>query len=418
MNQEQALKILKSGQNVFLTGSAGTGKTFLLNKFIEYLKKRETKVGVTASTGIAATHLGGRTIHSWAGIGIKQEMNDKSIKKIARNKEFNEKIKKTKVLIIDEISMFDARRLDLVDRMCKAIREPFLPFGGIQIVMSGDFFQLPPVEQDQEPLFAYKSIIWRNLNMRTCYLDKQFRQEDIKFIDILNKIRRNKAGQEELDLLRTRLYKSVNYHVSPTKIYTHNINVDAINYHELSRIPGEESVYYMTHYGPADLVKFLKKSCLAPEELKLKVGAIIMFIKNNFNSGYVNGTLGKIVDFDSDNDYPVIETKSGKKIIAVPTNWCIQDDNDNIIASIKQIPLRLAWAITVHKSQGMSLDVAEIDLSKSFERGMGYVALSRVRTLDGIRLMGINQLSLKVNQSVVEKDKEFKKSSKQLEDSL
>jgi len=418
MNQEQALKILKSGQNVFLTGSAGTGKTFLLNKFIEYLKKRETKVGVTASTGIAATHLGGRTIHSWAGIGIKQEMNDKSIKKIARNKEFNEKIKKTKVLIIDEISMFDARRLDLVDRMCKAIREPFLPFGGIQIVMSGDFFQLPPVEQDQEPLFAYKSIIWRNLNMRTCYLDKQFRQEDIKFIDILNKIRRNKAGQEELDLLRTRLYKSVNYHVSPTKIYTHNINVDAINYHELSRIPGEESVYYMTHYGPADLVKFLKKSCLAPEELKLKVGAIIMFIKNNFNSGYVNGTLGKIVDFDSDNDYPVIETKSGKKIIAVPTNWCIQDDNDNIIASIKQIPLRLAWAITVHKSQGMSLDVAEIDLSKSFERGMGYVALSRVRTLDGIRLMGINQLSLKVNQSVVEKDKEFKKLSKQLEDSL
>lgn len=418
MNQEQALKVLKSGQNVFLTGSAGTGKTFLLNKFIEYLKERETKVGVTASTGITATHLGGRTIHSWAGIGIKQEMDDTSIKRIAKNEEFSEKIKKTKVLIIDEISMFDARRLDLVDRICKVIREPFLPFGGIQIIMSGDFFQLPPVEQDQEPLFAYKSIVWRNSNIRTCYLDKQFRQEDIKFIDILNKIRKNKAGQEELDLLRTRLYKSVNYHVNPTKIYTHNINVDAINYHELSRIPEEESVYYMTHYGPADLVKFLKKSCLAPEELKLKIGAIIMFIKNNFNSGYVNGTLGKIVDFDSDNNYPVVETKSGNKIIAVPSSWCIQDDNDNIIAKIKQIPLRLAWAITVHKSQGMSLDVAEIDLSKSFERGMGYVALSRVRTLDGIRLMGINQLSLKVNQSVVKKDKEFKELSKQLEGNL
>ena len=418
MNQEQALKVLKSGQNVFLTGSAGTGKTFLLNKFIEYLKERETKVGVTASTGITATHLGGRTIHSWAGIGIKQEMDDTSIKRIAKNEEFSEKIKKTKVLIIDEISMFDARRLDLVDRICKVIREPFLPFGGIQIIMSGDFFQLPPVEQDQEPLFAYKSIVWRNSNIRTCYLDKQFRQEDIKFIDILNKIRKNKAGQEELDLLRTRLYKSVNYHVNPTKIYTHNINVDAINYHELSRIPEEESVYYMTHYGPADLVKFLKKSCLAPEELKLKIGAIIMFIKNNFNSGYVNGTLGKIVDFDSDNNYPIVETKSGNKIIAVPSSWCIQDDNDNIIAKIKQIPLRLAWAITVHKSQGMSLDVAEIDLSKSFERGMGYVALSRVRTLDGIRLMGINQLSLKVNQSVVKKDKEFKELSKQLEGNL
>jgi len=418
MNQEQALKILKSGENVFLTGSAGTGKTFLLNKFIEYLKEREIKVGVTASTGIAATHLGGRTIHSWSGIGIKQEMDDKSIKRIAKNEEFSEKIKKTKVLIIDEISMFDARRLDLVDRICKVIKEPFLPFGGIQIVMSGDFFQLPPVEQDQEPLFAYKSIVWRNLNMKTCYLDKQFRQEDIKFINILDKIRKNEAGQEELALLKTRLYKSVNYCVSPTKIYTHNINVDAINDYELSRITEKESTYYMTHYGSVDLVKFLKKSCLAPEELKLKIGAIIMFIKNNFDSGYVNGTLGKIVDFDDDSDCPVVETKLGNKIIAVPTSWCIQDDNDNIIASIKQIPLRLAWAITVHKSQGMSLDVAEIDLSKSFERGMGYVALSRVRTLDGIRLMGINQLSLKVNQSVVEKDKEFKELSKQLEESL
>lgn len=417
MNQDQALKVLQSGKSVFLTGSAGTGKTFLLNKFIEHLKERETKAGVTASTGIAATHLGGRTIHSWAGIGIKQEMNDSLINRLAKNEEFSERIKETKVLIIDEISMFDAARLDLVDRICKVVREPFLPFGGMQVIMSGDFFQLPPVEHDQGSLFAYESMVWKNLDMKTCYLDKQFRQEDQKFISVLNKIRKNEAGQEELDLLRTRLYKPVDCHVSPTKIYTHNINVDAINDYELSRIPKEEAVYYMTHHGPADLVKFLKKSCLAPEELKLKIGAVVMFIKNNFGGGYVNGTIGKIVGFD-DSNRPVIETKSGDKIVAVPTSWCIQDDNYNIIANIRQIPLRLAWAITVHKSQGMSLDVAEIDLSKSFERGMGYVALSRVRTLDGIRLMGINQLSLKVNQSVVEKDKEFKKLSKQLENSL
>ncbi|MEA3292984.1 MAG: helicase, partial [Patescibacteria group bacterium] len=161
----------------------------------------------------------------------------------------------------------------------------------------------------------------------------------------------------------------------------------------------------------------LKKSCLASEKLKLKKGAIVMFVKNNFNGGYVNGTFGKIIDFNDD-DYPVVETISKNKIIATPSSWVIKDNKDNIIASIRQFPLRLAWAITVHKSQGMSLDVAEIDLSKSFERGMGYVALSRVRTLDGIRLMGINQLSLKVDQVVVEKDKEFKELSKQLEGSL
>ncbi|MEA2113162.1 MAG: AAA family ATPase, partial [Patescibacteria group bacterium] len=316
MNQAQALKILQSGQNVFLTGSAGSGKTYLLNQFIKYLKERKIKVGVTASTGIAATHLGGRTIHSWANIGIKREMSDKSIERMAKNEEFRKKIEETKVLIIDEISMFDAQKLDLVDRICKVIREPFLPFGGIQIVMSGDFFQLPPIEYDEECCFAYESIVWRNLDIKTCYLDEQFRQEDLKFIGILNKIRRNEAGQEELDLLRTRLYKLVNYHANPTKIYTHNIDIDAINDYELSRIPEKELIYHMAHHGPKDLVDFLKKSCLASEKLKLKKGAIVMFVKNNFNGGYVNGTFGKIIDFDSDNNYPVVETKSGNKIIA------------------------------------------------------------------------------------------------------
>ena len=419
MNQGQALKILQSGKNVFLTGSAGAGKTFLLNKFIEYLKEQRIKVGITASTGIAATHLEGRTIHSWAGIGIQQEMNDSSINKLAKNKKLSKKIRNTKVLIIDEISMFDARRLDLVDRICKLIREPFLPFGGIQIVMSGDFFQLPPIERDQESSFAYKSIAWNNSDIKTCYLDEQFRQDDQKFINILNKIRRNEIGQEELDLLQVRLHKQVNYHVNPTKIYTHNIDVDTINNNELSRIPKEESVYHMINYGSSDLVKSLQKSCLAPEELKLKVGAMVMFVKNSFDDGYVNGTLGKVIGFEDDDDnYPVVEIKSGKKIVATPSIWRIHDDEENTIASIKQIPLRLAWAITVHKSQGMSLDVAEIDLSKSFEKGMGYVALSRVRSLDGIRLIGMNQLSLKVNQSIVEKDKEFQELSKQLEDTV
>jgi len=409
MTQHQALKILKSGVNVFLTGSAGTGKTFLLNQFVSYLKKAKIKVAVTASTGIAATHLEGRTIHSWSGIGIRKDMDEKAIKRLVKNKNLYKKIRKTKVLIIDEISMFDADRLDLVDRICKKIREPFLPFGGIQTIVCGDFFQLPPINRGQKPRFAYESSVWRNSDIKVCYLRKQFRQNDLEFTNILNKIRLNKAGQEELNLLKTRLYKSINSSIKPTQLYTHNINVDKINDYELSRIPKKEMTYYMTSYGNKDLVDFLKKSCLSPEELKLRVGAIVMFVKNNFDAGYVNGTLGKVIDYD-DNEYPVIKIKSGRKIIASPSSWTIEED-DKVIASIKQIPLRLAWAITVHKSQGMSLDTAEIDLSKSFECGMGYVALSRVRTLDNIKLMGINQLALKVNSEIVEKDKEFKELS-------
>ena len=409
MTQHQALKILKSGVNVFLTGSAGTGKTFLLNQFVSYLKKAKIKVAVTASTGIAATHLEGRTIHSWSGIGIRKDMDEKAIKRLVKNKNLYKKIRKTKVLIIDEISMFDADRLDLVDRICKKIREPFLPFGGIQTIVCGDFFQLPPINRGQKPRFAYESSVWRNSDIKVCYLRKQFRQNDLEFTNILNKIRLNKAGHEELNLLKTRLYKSINSSIKPTQLYTHNINVDKINDYELSRIPKKEMTYYMTSYGNKDLVDFLKKSCLSPEELKLRVGAIVMFVKNNFDAGYVNGTLGKVIDYD-DNEYPVIKIKSGRKIIASPSSWTIEED-DKVIASIKQIPLRLAWAITVHKSQGMSLDTAEIDLSKSFECGMGYVALSRVRTLDNIKLMGINQLALKVNSEIVEKDKEFKELS-------
>lgn len=409
MTQQQALKILKSGANVFLTGSAGTGKTFLLNQFISYLKKSKIKTGVTASTGIAATHLEGRTIHSWSGIGIKKEMDEKSLKHIVKEKNLNKRIKETKILIIDEISMLDADRLSLVDRVCKKVKDPFLPFGGLQIIMCGDFFQLPPITQGQKLRFAYESSIWQNSNIKVCYLSKQFRQNDPVFTDILNKIRENKAGPEELTLLKTRLHQSINLPVKPTQLYTHNIKVDAINDSELSKISKKEMTYYMTGQGSRHLVDFLKKNCLAPEELKLKIGAIVMFVKNNFEAGYVNGTLGKVVDYD-DNQYPIIEITSGRHIMASPTTWNMEENNE-VVASVRQIPLRLAWAITVHKSQGMSLDAAEIDLSRSFEYGMGYVALSRIRRLDNIKLMGINQIALQVSPDVVEKDKEFKKLS-------
>ena len=276
----------------------------------------------------------------------------------------------------------------------------------------GVFFKWGGVDRNKQARFAYDAFSWRNSEIKVCYLEEQFRQDDLEFINILNQIRDNKAGEEELNLLRKRLFKSVDYSVRPTKLYTHNLDVDAINNYELGRIAKDEMVYRMSESGPKELTDFLKKSCLAPLELKLKIGAIVMFVKNNFDSGYVNGTLGAVLDFNEEG-YPVVKTKNGLTIIAAPSSWNIEED-DRVIASIRQIPLRLAWAITVHKSQGMSLDAAEIDLSKSFERGMGYVALSRVRTLSGIRLMGINQLAIKVNQRVVEKDKEFKSLSKQL----
>jgi len=239
-------------------------------------------------------------------------------------------------------------------------------------------------------------------------LTEQFRHKDLDFINILDKIRTNEAGPKELFLLSKRLNESIDNFDKPTKLYTHNINVDEVNSYELSKIQEKEMVYHMSSKGSSNLVRALKKSCLAPEDLRLRTGAVVMFVKNNFDEGYVNGTLGKIIGYDRSR--PIVKTKSGLEIIVSPAKWKIEEE-DKIVASISQFPLRLAWAITVHKSQGMSLDVAEIDLSKAFEYGMGYVALSRVRSLEGISLLGLNEISLRVNPEVVEKDIEFQRLS-------
>ena len=408
MNQTQAFKILKSGANVFLTGSAGTGKTFLLNKFIQYLKDEKIKVGITASTGIASTHIGGITIHSWSGIGIANSINDPKIKKFLKGKNPKWKeIRETKVLIIDEISMLDSDRLILIDRVCREIKDPFLPFGGIQVVVCGDFFQLPPINDgiEEESQLAYNSPAWKKARFKVCYLKKQFRQDDKDFISILNDIRNNKANTKTLERIKMRLNKNIDGYDKVTKLYTHNRNVDNINNLELSKIKEAEVEYSMSSKGLVRLIEILKKNCLAPEILKLKKGAVVMFVKNNFKEGYVNGTLGTVIGFDL-NGFPIVKTIKGKTIVVAQERWDIEN-GDVIAATIWQFPLRLAWAITIHKCQGMSLDAAEIDLSKSFGCGMGYVALSRVRRLTSIKLIGINENALKVNQEITEKDKEF-----------
>lgn len=418
MNQEEAFEILKLGENIFLTGPAGCGKTFLLNKYIRYLKKNDIKIGITASTGIAATHLNGRTIHSWCGIGINETMTDTQIKSLIKKESLGQRIRSTKVLIIDEISMFNATRLDLVDSICKAIRQDLRPFGGMQVILCGDFFQLPPVARGKEDgRFVAESDIWESMGINICYLEEQHRQEDKIFLRVLNDIRKNTVTKDTGKILKERLNKSVDTKIKPTKLHTHNSDVDAYNIFELNKLDEKEKVYKMQSQGDKYLIKSLKESyCLAPETLKLKVGAVVMFVRNNFNRGYVNGTLGKVIGFDEDNNYPIVEKISGNTITAYPENWMIEDGSE-VIASVSQVPLRLAWAITVHKSQGMSLDCAEIDLSKTFEYGMGYVALSRVRSLAGIKLVGINELALKVNEKAIKLDKKlYIKSKKDLKE--
>lgn len=410
MTQSEALDILKMGYNVFLTGAAGSGKTYLLNQYIAYLRSQGVGVGITASTGIAATHMGGTTVHSWTGMGIRDSMADGEIAELIKRQYLRTHFLRTRVLIIDEISMLHAARLDLVNRICQAFKKIAYPFGGMQVIMCGDFFQLPPVTKGEERSdFVTKSEIWQRMDLKICYLDEQHRQDDSAFLRVLNDIRTGEVNEVTVEYLSERLNTDIKGYSKPTRLFTHNADVDAINKAHLQTLPGEEHTYMMTWRGSLGLTDALRKSCLAPEVLSLKVGAQVMFVKNNYDAGYVNGTLGEIIGF-SENDMPLVRTFDGAEITVGQAGWEIKEEGREL-AAISQIPLRLAWAITVHKSQGMSLDAAEVDLSRSFVPGMGYVALSRVRSLSGLKLMGMNQMALQINQDVLEMDREFIKQS-------
>jgi ATP-dependent DNA helicase PIF1 len=413
MTQAEALDILKLGHNVFLTGPAGSGKTFVLNEYIKFLRDNFVDVGITASTGIAATHMGGTTIHSWTGMGIKDTLTKIDLEELQTRKYLKDRFARTQVLVIDEVSMLHHFRLDLIDEICRHMKNNDSSFGGMQVILCGDFFQLPPIARFGEPAaqFAYESVVWENAKFKVCYLEEQHRQTDSAFLKVLNEIRKNRLSDEGMNHLMSRHTKNRKVEaeqIEPTLLYTHNIDVDNINQKELEKLHGQQREYEMESKGRQPLVDLLKKSCLAPEVLKLKVGAKVMFVKNNFEEGYVNGTLGKIVGFDQDG--PVVQIKGGKSIHVKLANWMIEEEGKPK-ATIGQYPLRLAWAITVHKSQGMSLDAIEVDLSKSFEKGMGYVALSRVRSLAGLNLLGLNDLAVQVRPEVLEFDEELKKLS-------
>ncbi len=413
MQQDEAFNLLKMGKNIFLTGAAGSGKTYLLNKYINYLKGNNVKVAVTASTGIAATHLQGATIHSWSGIGVKDNLTEKDLEKLLSTDRIKRNYRKTKVLIIDEISMLHKHQLDMVDIIARHILNCDNAFGGMQIVLCGDFFQLPPISSGfslDQTQFAFEATAWNKADFHVCYLQEQHRQADDPLLTVLNDIRSGTAGEHTKVPLRTRYKKEPQGATKATKLYSRNINVDAINEQELAKLPGQEKIFTMVTEGFSTLVNGLKKSCLALEQLSLKIGAEVMFIKNDNAGRYVNGTRGIVINFNKSEGWPIVKTYDNQLIVAAPEEWKYED-NGFVRANISQVPLRLAWAITIHKSQGMTLDAAEMDLGDTFEPGMGYVALSRVRSLSGLKLMNLNEMALKVHPKILQQDKNFKDSS-------
>ena len=459
MDQETALKIMLAGESVFLTGAAGSGKTYVLNQFIQKAKKRRWKVAKTATTGLAATHLNGNTIHSWSGIGIHDTFPRNFFDKFTKTR--RKKIQETDVLIIDEVSMMHDYLLDMVDQVCRIVRECDKPFGGLQVILAGDFAQLPPVvrrgrgvagvsgvggrdvlgrgggrgvlgggggrnvlgglgagavgatnalgDEDNSSHFAYLSTAWQQLDPVICYLSCQYRQDDRDFVDILNAIREGDVHRHHAELLLGRVGAGLEGNFA--ELYTTNFNVDRVNHRRLADIIGtKEMTFEMTHTGSEGQVEALKRSVLAPEVLRLKAGATVMMLKNDRNGRYVNGTMGEVVGFEYETGYPTVLLNNGDEVTVGYDTWEMRD-NERKLAGVTQIPLRLAWAITVHKAQGMTLDAAKLDLRRAFAPGMGYVALSRVRELAALSLVGIGKTALMVSPEVVEMNEKWAKES-------
>lgn len=428
MRQTDALRILNAGANVFLTGAPGAGKTYVLNQFVKQARQRGASVAVTASTGIAATHLNGQTIHSWSGVGVAQVMTDTLLKQIKTRR--GKRIRATDILVIDEISMMHAWLFDMVDQACRAVRRSPKPFGGLQVVMSGDLFQLPPVSntrRDRELVapppelvamreryakagrnpngFVTESLIWPELNPVVCYLTEQHRQDTGQLLDVLTDIRQGTVTDTDRQALDTRIGVEPAGDDIAISLYPNNRQADALNDSKLAQINEPEHRFEAESSGQVSLIKRLKSTMLAPEILSLKVGAAVMALRNDTNQQYVNGSLGTVVDFVSttEGEYPMVDFENGHTVIMQPAAWEMMD-GETVLASVKQVPLRCAWAITIHKSQGMTLDRARMDLRRTFAPGMGYVALSRVESMDGLYLDGINERAFLVSPEAVRLD--------------
>ena len=457
--QNEAMKAYAEGKNIFLTGPGGSGKTELIKRMVAFSKSFGKKVQVCALTGCAAVLLNcnAKTVHSWAGIGLATAPNEEIVTKIKMNKYKKKNWIGIDILIIDEVSMMSLKIFDLLDAIGKCLRlgaSASLPFGGLQIVFSGDFYQLPPVGNTFETnAFCFESSNWKSTFQTIIQLKTIFRQTDPIYTKILNQVRVGKLYKSSLDCLNAQVNKPLTADFKPTILFPRRKDADLINYSELKKIPGEGKMYKRTRAKESDMsslpqnnnnkwrsagannnnnkkdsgtdemnldieYNFLVNNIMADEELVLKIGTQVMCIVNidtallldasaidtnsSTNSSttkqemIVNGSQGIVVDFIR--DLPIVQFNNGVKRVIGYHIWASEVYSS---VGVKQIPLIHAWAITIHKSQGVTLEMAQIDAgSNIFECGQTYVALSRVKSLDGLYLTALNPQKIRVNKKV------------------
>lgn len=411
--QREALQLFRKGENVFLTGPGGTGKTTLIRRMFEDAQKRKMNVQVTALTGCAAILLKcrARTIHSFAGIGLGNGTIEEIISRVKANPNRVKNWKAVQILIVDEVSMMSRKLLQILDQVAKAIRKNDKIFGGIQIVFSGDFYQIRPVGRMEDPesiQFCFESPLWKELFQPNQHilLTTIFRQKDPVYTKILDQIRNGCLDEEGEEILKQLLNKPLEDGlIRPIQLLPTRRQVDWVNKKSIEKLDAStEVIFQMTTSPVSDIVRqreidFLKKNLLCEESLCLRKGAQVMCIMNQTieNVFICNGSQGYVKDF-SEEGYPIIHFYNGLETEILPHEWKSEVFSD---VSVIQLPLILAWAVTIHKAQGATLETAEIDVGESiFECGQMYVALSRLKGLEGLTLKSFDKKSIKVDPKV------------------
>lgn len=458
--QAVAKAVVDDGKSVFFTGSAGTGKSVLMRSIIARLRKKYTReadrLAITASTGLAACVIEGTTLHSWAGIGLGKEPVQELVKKIKRNAKTKTKWLRTKVLVVDEISMVDGDLFDKLEAIARAIRNNGRPFGGIQLVVTGDFFQLPPVpEKNAVAKFAFDAATWNTCIQHTILLTHIFRQKDPQFAGMLNEMRLGKLSNESIRAFQ-KLSRPLEFadELDATELFPTRGEVDSANTSRMMRLSGQEQNYPAVDSGISDVNVRNKilANFMAPENLVLKKGAQVMLIKN-IDTQLVNGTLGKIVAFmdescyaaykDDEETYHLAHEPEGgsdeeekaaarkrfsiaryknkdgpatrywpmvrfpladgtcRDMLCMPEEWKTENQQGEITAKRVQVPLILAWALSIHKAQGQTLSRVKVDLGKVFEKGQAYVALSRATSQAGLQVLRFDARKVMVHPKVI-----------------
>ncbi|RMZ76518.1 hypothetical protein DV738_g4885, partial [Chaetothyriales sp. CBS 135597] len=459
--QRDVLKaVCEDGKSVFFTGSAGTGKSVLMKSIIAKLKqkyRREAdRLAVTASTGLAACVIEGQTLHSWAGIGLGKEAVPELLKKIKRNAKTKTRWLRTKVLVVDEVSMVDGALFDKLEQIARVIRNNGRPFGGIQLVVTGDFFQLPPVaEKSSEATFAFDAATWNTCIDHTILLTHVFRQKDPVFASMLNEMRMGKLSPATITTFKS-LSRDLDFQddVEATELFPTRYEVETANQMRMRSLSGQPMTFDAVDTGKLepDARERVLQNSMAPKSITLKKGAQVMLIKN-IDTQLVNGSLGKVLGFMDETTFHVYradtdayllaqephdgsdeEAKAAarekirklrllgnrdlqqprywpmvrfslpdgtyRELLCQPEEWKTEDQQGEILAKRVQIPLILSWALSIHKAQGQTLERVKVDLGKVFERGQAYVALSRATSQQGLQVLRFREDKVMVHPKV------------------